>query len=529
MTSANTVCGLYTRVSSRNQAEADYSSLETQRERLEAYCKSQEDYSVYRVYEDGGYSADSLDRPALKEMLRDIRDGKLNCVLAYKIDRLTRSVKDFHVLMESFDRTGVKFVSVTQSLDTQNPMGRLLRNVLLDFAQFEREMTADRTRDKMHQRAQKGLWNGGNVPYGYAADNKRLMADPIHADRLRFMFRFFAETASLARLRDELHLRGWTTRSGKPWSKSALDQILKNSIYYGVLRFNQERFKGEHPPLIAESLYQRVQSNKPDRSHGSVRLKRPFLLKGLIRCSECGSWMTPHYTQKKHRDGSVYRIPYYRCTKTMHVNNSVCTIKSVNADHIEQTIIQKLADLSQNEAYLKSSIEELNGDLQRKTEPLERESALVRKRLEEIEREISRYVKALGQGKLSIRRLEEEISRMEADRCSLQGQLEELQRKINDSAIRDFNAELLQKTLGDFRSCFSALTPPEQSEGLQCLLKQVVVHPQKISLEIFELEGLAIGSQNRKKWLRGLDSNQDSRLQRPMCYQLHHPGMGTKL
>jgi len=168
-------------------------ALETQRERLEAYCRSQENFSVYRVYEDGGYSAESMDRPALKEMLRDLRDGKLNCVLAYKIDRLTRSVKDFHVLMDLFDRFGVKFVSVTQSLDTQNPMGRLLRYVLLDFAQFEREMTADRTRDKMHQRAQKCLWNGGNVPYGYASENKRLIVHPEEAPRLQYMFQRFAD------------------------------------------------------------------------------------------------------------------------------------------------------------------------------------------------------------------------------------------------------------------------------------------------------------------------------------------------
>src|SRR2546428_1913837 len=118
MSATATICGLYTRVSSRNQAEADYSSLETQRERLEAYCRSQDNYTVFRVYEDGGYSADSLDRPALKELLRDLRDGKLNCVLAYKIDRLTRSVRDFHHLMDLFDRHNVKFVSVTQSLDT---------------------------------------------------------------------------------------------------------------------------------------------------------------------------------------------------------------------------------------------------------------------------------------------------------------------------------------------------------------------------------------------------------------------------
>ena len=174
---------------------------------------------------------------------------------------------------------------------------------------------------------------------------------------------------------------------------------------------------------------------------------------------------------------------------------------------MERMVIQKLADLSENEAYLKMSIQELNGDLKQKTEPLERESARVRTRIEEIEREVSRYVKALGQGKLSIRRLEDEIGRLNADKSSLQSQLADLQRKINDSAIRDFNAELLQKTLGDFRKCFTALTPPEQSDALQCVLTQVVVHPQKISLEIFELEGFEIGSQNRKRWLPGLDSN----------------------
>ena len=196
------------------------------------------------------------DRPALKEMLRDLREGKLNCVLAYKIDRLTRSVRDFHQLMDVFDRHGVKFVSVTQSLDTQNPMGRLLRNVLLDFAQFEREMTADRTRDKMHQRAQKGLWNGGNVPYGYKAENKRLIANGEETTRLQFMFERFAETPSLARLRDDLHRRGWYNRSKQPWSKTALDQILRNPIYSGYIRFNEQLYKGDHAAHCRRELVQ---------------------------------------------------------------------------------------------------------------------------------------------------------------------------------------------------------------------------------------------------------------------------------
>ena len=333
----------------------------------------------------GGYSADSLDRPALKELLRDLRDGRLNCVLAYKIDRLTRSVRDFHQLMDLFDRYGVKFVSVTQSLDTQNPMGRLLRNVLLDFAQFEREMTADRTRDKMLQRAQKGMWNGGHPPYGYAAKDKRLVVNAPEAERLRFMFQRFAEAPSLARLRDELHRLGWYARSGQPWSKTAVDQILRNPVYCGFVRFHEQQFRGAHDALIEEHLFRKVQSVRRDRSHPSTKMTRVFLLKGLMRCADCGSWMTPHYTQKRHKDGSVYRIPYYRCTKTMHFDNAVCSIKHINADQIERQVVEKLSDLAQNEAFVKMSVEELNGDLKRRTEPLEAEAAQLKKRLEEIE------------------------------------------------------------------------------------------------------------------------------------------------
>jgi len=217
--------------------------------------------------------------------------------------------------------------------------------------------------------------------------------------------------------------------------------------------------------------------------------------------------MTPHYTQKKHKDGAVYRVPYYRCTKTMHFDNSVCRVKHINADIVERTVVQKLSDLSQQEAFLRMSVEELNGDLRRKTEPLERAAVQIKRRLEEIEGEIGRYVRALGQGKLSIERLETEISGLEADKHVLQLQLDDLQRKINESAARDYNAELLQRTLRDFQTAFTALTAPEQSEALQCVLKSVIVHPQKLDLEIFELEEFLPGSQNRKEWLPGLDSN----------------------
>ena len=500
-------CGLYTRVSSRHQLESNYSSLEAQKEKLEAYCKSQENYAVYRIYEDGGHSADSLNRPALKELLQDVREGKLNCVLAYKIDRITRSVKDFHVLMELFDRYKVKFVSITQSLDTQSPMGRLLRNILLDFAQFEREMTADRTRDKMQQRAAKGLWNGGNVPYGYQNQEKRLVPHPIEAERVQFIFHQYAQTPSVARLRQELSLRGWHPRVGTYWGKMPLSYILANPIYCGKVRFNGQRHEGEHEALIDEALYYKVQSLQPERTQIRTRIERVFLLKGLLKCSMCESFMTPHYTQKRRKDRSVNRIAYYRCTKTMHHSNNVCSIKHLNASHIEKQVADYLMQLCQNSSLVNLTIEELNRDQKEELKPLQQEAIRLRARLDEVEREIDRYVYALGQGTALLKRVEREVLQREKDKEALGIQYDSVQRKLRDQAARNYDAEIVLKTLQDFRKVFDALAPQEQAEALRCLVRDIIVYPDKILLNIFELADLTPGSQKRKDWLPGQDSN----------------------
>ena len=504
-----TICALYTRVSSRNQLDNDYSSLQTQRERLEAYCRSQDNYVIFRVYEDGAYSAENIDRPALKQMLADIRAGKVNCVLAYKIDRLTRSVKDFHVLMETFDRHNVKFVSITQSLDTQHPMGRLLRNILLDFAQFEREMTADRTRDKMHQRAEKGMWNGGNVPYGYRNDNKRLMRDETEAQRVQFIFEWFAQTPSLAGLRAELHRCGWFNRAGQQWMVTALDYILRNSTYIGKIGFNDLSFAGQHEPIISEALFQKVQLLHRERGHATTSIKRPFLLKGLLHCSDCGSAMTPHYVQKRRKDGSVNRIPYYRCTRTLKFNNGVCRIKHLNADKTEATVIENLYSLSQNEAALNATIQGLNHDLKQKVEPLEKEATRTKQRLAELEAEIDRFVQALGKGTIAIERLEIEMKQRETDKKVLKTRLDELQQKINEEAAYDYNSETLLRNLREFRNVFGALNPQEKTETMRGMLKQINALPGKLVLEVYELADFKRGSQNHSDWLSDMDSNHE--------------------
>ena len=500
-------CGLYTRVSSKGQMESEYGSLETQRERLEAYCNSREGFSVYNVYEDGGFSGSTTDRPALKRMLQDIRDGKINCVLAYKIDRIARSVKDFHNLIDYFDQYGVNFISITQSFDTQSAMGRLLRNVLCDFAQFEREMIADRTRDKMQQRAQKGFWNGGIPPYGYTKSAKKLIVDPVEAGRVKFMFERFRHRPSLAALRDELHQRDWLPRSGRRWGKTSIDTIIRNPVYTGKVQFNGEIYDGQQQALIDWETFEQVQNLRRDYSHVTTKLKRVFLLKGLLRCGDCGSIMTPHYTQKRRKDGSVNRIPYYRCSKTMHYNNRICSVKSINANEIEHLIADDLTELCQNERLLTKSIADLNSELQRRVEPMEKEAAEVRRSIAEIEEELQNYVKGLGKGVIAINRLEQELKIGESEKRMHQSRLDALVRQINDQAVSTFNIELVRQNLSSFQACFSALDSTERAEALQCILKEVLVERDQITLEIFELPEFAAGSQNRSIKYPRQDSN----------------------
>jgi hypothetical protein len=434
-------------------------------------------------------------------MLRDVHEGRIQAVLVYKIDRLTRSTKDFHTLMEVLEAHGVNFIATSQSLDLGTPTGRLMRNILLDFAQFEREMTADRTRDKMQQRAEKGLWNGGIPPYGYKNSNKQLVLHPEEAPRVRFIFEHFSRDRSIGRVRQELNRRGWLTRAGNPWSKMGLINILKNPTYTGKKQHRGKLFDGLHEAIIDEALFRRVQRTTPDRSHTARKSKRVFLLKGLVRCNECGSVMTPHYTQKRRKDGSVNRIGYYRCTKTIHLSNKACPIRHVNADQLEDAVVENLHELSQNESYVKETVATLNADLSTKTSHLETDISRIRKRLGAIDREIDRYVQALGKGRLSVERLEAEIAHRQDDKIALEAELEELQRKINENAVRDFDAELVSRNLRDFRKAFKGLEAREQAEALQCLLKSVLVQPERLTLEICELPGFTGSSQNHKDWL----------------------------
>jgi site-specific DNA recombinase len=333
-------CAIYTRKSTEHNLDLAFNSLDAQREACEAYVKSQA-HEGWRLiadhYDDGAFSGASLDRPALQTVLADVRSGKINIVVVYKVDRLTRSLADFAKLVELFDQHGVSFVSVTQSFNTTSSMGRLTLNVLLSFAQFEREVIGERVRDKIAASKRKGLWVGGPIPLGYRCADKKLVVVPEEAETVRSIFSRYLLLGSVTALIEDLDRRGIRTkahrltdgrvRGGVRFGVGSLAYLLKNRFYIGEVVYHGELYRGEHEPILEGDLFEAVQAKlRANAVERQVRLKgSPAILAGRI-FDDRGNRMSPSHSnkggvryryyvshaivqQRKAEAGSVARVP----------------------------------------------------------------------------------------------------------------------------------------------------------------------------------------------------------------------------
>jgi site-specific DNA recombinase len=338
-------CAVYTRKSTDEGLELAFNSLDAQREAGESYVASQRGEGWVLVadrYDDGAYSGGTLERPALKRLLADIEAGKVDCVVVYKIDRLTRSLMDFAKLTDLFEKHGVTFVSVTQSFNTSNSMGRLTLNMLLSFAQFERELGSERVRDKIAASKRRGLWTGGTVPLGYKAENKQLIIDPAAAALVRRIFQRFVTLRSITKVLRELDADGVQQRSGRPFDKIVLHKILKNRTYIGLTVHKEEAYPGKHEAIIGEDLWNEAQSlsHEPPRIRARAAAARDVaLLRGLIFGPD-GRAMTPHHARKQ---GRCYR--YYVSTLTLKRGENDGPIRRVPAGPIDQAVIEQIRRL----------------------------------------------------------------------------------------------------------------------------------------------------------------------------------------
>jgi DNA invertase Pin-like site-specific DNA recombinase len=313
-------CAVYTRKSTEHNLDLEFNSLHAQREACEAYILSQKHEGwqlIPDAYDDGGISGGSLDRPDLQRLLSDISAAKVDNVVVYKVDRLTRSLTDFAKLVELFDKNGVSFVSVTQAFNTTTSMGRLTLNVLLSFAQFEREVIGERVRDKIAASKKKGLFMGGNIPLGYINQDKKLVIVPKEAERVRWLFARYLEVGSIGLLLEEMDRLGIRTkvqtlssgkrRGGVPYGKGALAYLLKNRCYVGEIVHKGTAHAADHEPIIDRGTFEAVQASLAANAVVRKAEAKPsdFLLAGLMFDS-AGNRMTPSHSRKK---GVRYR--YY--------------------------------------------------------------------------------------------------------------------------------------------------------------------------------------------------------------------------
>jgi site-specific DNA recombinase len=347
-------CAIYTRVSTDHGLDQEFNSLDAQYDAASAYIKSQAHagWTLIRSrYDDGGYSGGSTDRPDLQRLLDDIRIRKLDVIVVYKVDRLTRSLADFAKLVELFDAHGVSFVSVTQQFNTTTSMGRLTLNVLLSFAQFEREVTSERIRDKIAASKRKGLWVGGTLPLGYHMKDDKVAVIEDEAERVRLIYRRYLELGGVNALVRDLRERNFrtksrllstgTTRGGILFGRGSLFYLLRNRFYIGEVKYKDEILPGEQPAIMDRALFDAVQQKLTDQwtTRSKVRNASDHLLTGLL-FDDAGHRMVPTHATK-----SGVRYRYYVSLPHLYGESKTASVGSVSripATEIEDVIVKSL-------------------------------------------------------------------------------------------------------------------------------------------------------------------------------------------
>ena len=365
-------CAIYTRKSSEEGLKQEFNSLDAQRLSAENYIASQSHEGWVldpTMYDDGGYSGGTLERPALKRLFNDIKAGKIDCIVVYKIDRLTRSLADFSEIIKILDEHNVSFVAVTQSFNTANSMGRLMLNVLLSFAQYERELTGERIRDKFDASCKKGMWMGGYIPIGYDLKDRRLIINEKEAQIIRILFQTFIETTSVTDTFRQLNGFGFKTKTwisssgtlhkGQRFNKNNVRRILTNELYFGKINHKGKIYDGLHKAIIDKETWQKagdlLNNKTPKVQTPNSRISQAPLLKGVMNCGVCGNKMTPTYTSK---NGKKYR--YYICQAKLKGNSEECSVGRISAKETEELVTNQVLNTLQKPEIIASTIKNKN-------------------------------------------------------------------------------------------------------------------------------------------------------------------------
>jgi len=478
-------CAIYTRKSTTEGLEMDFNTLDAQREASELYIRSQaaQGWTVLpTLYDDGGFTGGNMERPALQRLIDDIERGDVDMVVVYKVDRLSRSLLDFSRMMERFEKKSVGFVSITQHFDTSSSMGRLVLNVLLSFAQFERELISERTRDKIAAARRRGKYTGGPPVIGYRVDHdlRALVVVPEEAAIVRLVFELYLKTRSIGIVAERLNTLGHTQKrhitrkerviGGRRWNKDAVHRVLRNPLYMGKVRQKKELYLGEHEALVGIEVFEKVQRILIERStgRGPRRSRRPdFLLTGILRCFACDSAMGA--TIGRGQSGKRYR--YYRCCKASN-EGTACPTGYLPADEIETAVIAQVRAAARQGSLQQQILAELNeddGSRQQAQAQHERLTAQLAQLNEEAHRLLGAFSGAGAGTKLLVERLGE----LEAQMDRIRLDLSELDGRLRSCEAGRLEVERVIEFLNSFDELWGALVAEERRELLRSLVTRV--------------------------------------------------------
>jgi site-specific DNA recombinase len=469
-------CAIYTRKSTDEGLNQDFNSLDAQREAAEAYILSQRHAGwtlVPNEYSDGGYTGANIERPSVRQLLADIEAGKVDCVVVYKVDRLSRSLIDFARMMELFEKRGVCFVSITQQFNTNTPLGRLTLNILLSFAQFEREIISERTRDKQVAARKKGKWTGGHILLGYDLDSRagKLMVNPEEAERVRKMFRLYLEDTPVLEIVQRFDRLGWrnkewTTQDGKLYGGSPLRRchiykLLGNILYTGQVKVGDEIFPGEHEAIIDRQTFELAQSKLKEntwKAGNPHRVKVDALLRGIIYCSCCGSGMYSTYSANKQR-----RYRYYVCYRSQQKLEGYCTSRAVSAPSVEDAVVESIRRVGVNPEVLAETARVARQHLAEIVTGLRRELNTRNGRIKNLKSQIARLRNS------DAARLAEVQEQLAAG----ENRAEQLRKEILRREKQKIDEKELQRTMESFDEVWKAMNLDEQRDLLGQLVEKV--------------------------------------------------------
>ncbi len=483
---------VYARQSVERVDGGDFGSIEAQVEAIQAYVTSQASLgwvAIDEPYIDRNISGATTNRPAFQRMLADVEAGRVDVLACYKTDRLSRSLLDFGRLIEFLDARDVSFVSVTQSFDTSTPIGRLTLNMVMSFAEFERETTAERIRDKTRASKRRGIWTGGFLPLGYDTQNKKLVVNEAEAERVRAIFQMYLDSTGYMSVLDELQARGWmnkawTTKRGTPtggkiFSKNSLSKLLMNPIYLGLIHVEGEVVEGEHDATVPRDLWDAVQAKLAKSRNGAViKPRSPAMLAGLLRCARCGKAMSRTWSSKNGK-----RYEYYTCGTVVERGAKACPGGRVTLTTIEDKLIAQVRVMGSNPDLVRATIEAARADHEQRRPGHEEAVLQLGDERRPLVEERTNIMTAIGQGNAPPS-LTDRLAELDVAIADIEERLADTHAALQRADAASLDEDDLRTALSSFNGIWDVLWPEERQRIVHLIVESATYDARTEALDI---------------------------------------------